>query len=667
MKMSLSKKLIMYLTVFVLAICIVLGGTSLLVSRKALFEEVELTLTEINFLGAEKIELAVSYRLDMLSEVAARQYVRDMVFDIQRDRLFDDIERLGYLDMAIVDLKGQARYIKSDDVLDLSDRSYVQKALSGEANLSDVIISRATNQAVLMFAAPITRNGQVVGAIIGRRDGNALQSITNSMGFGDSGYAYLVNRKGVIVAHPNREYVMNQFNPIEASKTDATFNEHAKSIENILENVTGTGTYRYMGDDMYVVFDPVKGTDWILINTALQSEIYSSVRDLTFFLILLIVLVLIGAVLLSIVIGRSIARPIKIATDQLEVQSNLDFTVNNDPLLERIKTRKDEIGLMLLSMDKMREGVSTFIYKALEATEQVAASSEELTATTQQSALAGEEVARTIQDIAKGASEQAQDTENTAVTIDELGTLLDHDESLVGLLNDSIVIIDQEKNEGFAIISQLIKKTELNTHASNDVYNIILNNDESANKIQTASDMIQSIADQTNLLALNAAIEAARAGDAGRGFAVVAEEIRKLAEQSNTFTNDIKSIIQELKEKSNHAVKTMTNVKGIVEEQSKSVEETELKFNAIADAIQNAQEIIGNLNDSVKKMTEKKNAIIGLTQNLSAISQANAAGTEQASAAMEEQAATIEEIAHSSESLATIAEDLRHVVNQFKV
>lgn len=657
----------MYLSVFVLVICIVLGGTSLLVSRKALFEEVELALTEINFLGAEKIKLAVSYRLDMLSEVAARQYVRDMVFDIQRDRLLDDIERLGYLDMAIVDLKGQARYIKSDDVLDLSDRSYVQKALSGEANLSDVIISRATNQAVLMYAAPITRNGQVVGAIIGRRDGNALQSITNSMRFGDNGYAYLVNQNGVIVAHPNREYVMEQFNPIEVSKTDASFNEHAKSIENILENVTGTGTYRYMGDDMYVAFDPVEGTDWILINTAFQSEIYSSVRDLTIFLILLIVLVFIGAVLLSIVIGRSIARPFKIATDQLEVQSNLDFTVNNDPLLERIKTRKDEIGLMLLSMDKMREGVSTFIYKALEATEQVAASSEELTATTQQSALAGEEVARTIQDIAKGASEQAQDTENTAVTIDELGTLLDHDESLVGLLNDSIVIIDQEKNEGFAIISQLIEKTELNTHASNDVYNIILNNDESANKIQTASDMIQSIADQTNLLALNAAIEAARAGDAGRGFAVVAEEIRKLAEQSNTFTNDIKSIIQELKEKSNHAVKTMTNVKGIVEEQSKSVEETELKFNAIADAIQNAQEIIGNLNDSVKKMTEKKNAIIGLTQNLSAISQANAAGTEQASAAMEEQAATIEEIAHSSESLATIAEDLRHVVNQFKV
>ena len=657
----------MYLSVFVLVICIVLGGTSLLVSRKALFEEVELALTEINFLGAEKIELAVSYRLDMLSEVAARQYVRDMVFDIQRDRLFDDIERLGYLDMAIVDLKGQARYIKSDDVLDLSDRSYVQKALSGEANLSDVIISRATNQAVLMFAAPITRNGQVVGAIIGRQDGNALQSITNSMGFGDNGYAYLVNQNGVIVAHPNREYVMEQFNPIEASKTDEAFKEHAKSLEKILQNGTGTGTYRYMGKDMYVVYDIIPGTNWVLINTAFQDEIYSRVRALTIFLGILIGLVLVGAVLLSIVIGRSIARPIKIVTNQLEVQSNLDFTVNNDPLLERIKTRKDEIGLMLLSMDKMREGVSTFIYKALEATEQVAASSEELTATTQQSALAGEEVARTIQDIARGASEQAQDTEHTAVTIDELGSLLDHDERLVGQLNDSIASIDQEKNEGFAIIGQLIEKTDLNTHASNDVYNIILSNDESANKIQTASDMIQSIADQTNLLALNAAIEAARAGDAGRGFAVVAEEIRKLAEQSNTFTNDIKSIIQELKEKSNHAVKTMTNVKGIVEEQSKSVEETELKFNAIADAIQNAQEIIGNLNDSVKKMTEKKNAIIGLTQNLSAISQANAAGTEQASAAMEEQAATIEEIAHSSESLATIAEDLRHVVNQFKV
>ena len=194
-----------------------------------------------------------------------------------------------------------------------------------------------------------------------------------------------------------------------------------------------------------------------------------------------------------------------------------------------------------------------------------------------------------------------------------------------------------------------------------------MSNNESAEKIDTASTMIQSIADQTNLLALNAAIEAARAGEAGRGFSVVAEEIRKLAEQSNNFTSDIKEVINELKAKSQSAVDTMKVVQTTIMDQTSSVKDTEGKFEAIARAIDSVNDIIEKLNESSKLMIQNKDIIISLSENLSDISEENAAGTQQASASMQEQAATIEEIANSGESLAEIAEELQALVAQFKI
>ena len=91
----------------------------------------------------------------------------------------------------------------------------------------------------------------------------------------------------------------------------------------------------------------------------------------------------------------------------------------------------------------------------------------------------------------------------------------------------------------------------------------LLITNESAERIAIASE-IENIAGQTNLLALNAAIEAARAGESGRGLAVVAEGIRELAEQSNQFTEEISTIINDITDKTSTAVQVMEEIGKIV-------------------------------------------------------------------------------------------------------
>lgn len=399
----------------------------------------------------------------------------------------------------------------------------------------------------------------------------------------------------------------------------------------------------------------------------LIEEIYALQGRVFLTTIILMVIAVLGALGIVIILNRQIATPIVAVTKVLNKQANLDFSFDDKSETAKYFGRKDEIGVMARSIKKMQENVVDFISKTADTAESVAASSEELTATSQQAATASEEVARTIEEIARGAGDQAKDTENTADNIEQLGNLLDEDAKNIEELNTAAERIHTEKEEGFKILRELVRKTENVNMSAENVYKTILSNNESAEKIETASAMIQSIADQTNLLALNAAIEAARAGEAGRGFSVVADEIRKLAEDSNRFTGDIKAVIDELKSKSQHAVSTMDEVKVIVGEQTESVKQTERKFDGIAEATGLVRNAVEKLNHSAELMLQNKDNIIELVQNLSAISEENAAGTEEASASMEEQAATIEEIANSGESLASIAEDLRALIERFKI
>jgi len=386
----------------------------------------------------------------------------------------------------------------------------------------------------------------------------------------------------------------------------------------------------------------------------------SKVLTLKIFQIALLILNLIILAIIWLMSSRRISKPLTYLIDSI---SNLDVSEN---VSEDFMKRKDEVGLLSVAFQKVIDNVRSLVEEIDNISKQLGESSGVLKRTSSQTAAASEEVARAVDEIAKGANEQARETEEGALAIHVLEELIEKDQGLILDLNRATDDVNTLRNEGFEILEELTEKTQVNRKASGEIRRVIVETDQSAEKIESASQMIKSIADQTNLLALNAAIEAARAGEAGRGFAVVAEEIKKLAEESKRFTDEITDVIRELMVRTKEAVGAMEDVEKVMASQTESVGNTNIKFEGISAAIERMKTVIEDLNHSGREMQERKVGIISMVESLSAISEENAAGTQEVAASVEEQTATIEEMSNISEKLDDLAKVMQENLSKFK-
>ncbi len=591
------------------------------------------------------IDSVLNIYRNQLSITASKRFLTDGKTSVsdQKLTLQEEAEVSGFEYITVADALGAND--KGDPV---ADQEFFKQAKNGVAYISNPFLN-AEQKLMVYVAAPIGSTGKV---LYGELPYQTISDALTKIKIGESGYAFVVNKDGTTVIHPNADNVANPQNYIELAKQNASYAPTAKIFQQMMTGATGTGFSFYNGERRLVGYTPLLGPEgWSVAVTTPLTQIEATVRLTITMCVITGIVILLLAILITRVFARRLTDPIVSATHWIECLAEGDLLVEIQPA-----KGKDESARLIMALQNTILGLRTYIsdisnvLSAVASKDLTVRSSVEykgdfipiktaldeiinslnstlhhISGSTDQVRCSSEQVAMTGRNLAENSSEQAATTE----------ALTDSLEMVTNYIKDNAQYSLSMKE----ITESALSETQRGNVEMGRLLESMANIESFSKKIQSIVKIIDDIAFQTNILALNAAVEAARAGEFGKGFSVVADEVRQLASKSADAAKQTTDLIHSTIES--------------VAQGKKNTEQTAGVFRTIVEQTGTINTLVTKISQSLEDQSNSVMELEGGMQKISMVTQSNSA--------------TAQESAATSEDLLNQMHMLKELVMEFKI